>query len=300
MVAAIEVYNKPDFLYREETFAVLAVNGWELLLKAKWLADNANKVQSLYVYESATRKDGSKGKRQRVKLTRSKNPFTHSIDYIAKRLVDSGELHKRAWESIQALLEIRDTAIHFYNHGGVLSVRVQEVGTASLRNFVAVTSDWFNRDLSEFNFYLMPLSFMAQPGRTDALVLNAEEKNLLRYIEELDALGRSDDARFCVVVNLEVKLTRSGSNDAPAFRITNDPNAREIRLTEEQIREKYPWDYQQLTEACRRRYVDFKQDGAFHATLKRCREESRYGTKRLLNPASPKSPRVYFYNPNPA
>lgn len=37
-VAAIEIYNKPDFLYREEAFAVLAINGWELLLKAKWLA----------------------------------------------------------------------------------------------------------------------------------------------------------------------------------------------------------------------------------------------------------------------
>ena len=39
-VAAIEIYNKPDFLYREEAFAVLAINGWELLLKAKWLADH--------------------------------------------------------------------------------------------------------------------------------------------------------------------------------------------------------------------------------------------------------------------
>ena len=35
MLAAIEVYNKPDFFYREETFAILAINGWELLLKAR-------------------------------------------------------------------------------------------------------------------------------------------------------------------------------------------------------------------------------------------------------------------------
>ena len=31
-VAAIEIYNKPNFLYREETFSILAINGWELLL----------------------------------------------------------------------------------------------------------------------------------------------------------------------------------------------------------------------------------------------------------------------------
>ena len=34
-IAAIEIYNKPDFRYREEAFAVLAINGWELLPKAK-------------------------------------------------------------------------------------------------------------------------------------------------------------------------------------------------------------------------------------------------------------------------
>ena len=36
MMSAIEIYNKPDFKYREETFAILAINSWELLLKSKW------------------------------------------------------------------------------------------------------------------------------------------------------------------------------------------------------------------------------------------------------------------------
>ena len=34
-VAAIEIYNKPDFPYRSETFCILTINGWELLLRAK-------------------------------------------------------------------------------------------------------------------------------------------------------------------------------------------------------------------------------------------------------------------------
>ena len=37
MLAAIEVYNKPTFAYREESFAILAINSWELLLKARLL-----------------------------------------------------------------------------------------------------------------------------------------------------------------------------------------------------------------------------------------------------------------------
>ena len=55
-VAAIEIYNKPNFQYREETFSILAVNGWELLFKAKWLAENGNRIQSLYAREQNKKK----------------------------------------------------------------------------------------------------------------------------------------------------------------------------------------------------------------------------------------------------
>lgn len=51
MVAAIDVYNKLDFRYRAESFTILALNAWELLLKAKWLAMNRNRLSSLYVRE---------------------------------------------------------------------------------------------------------------------------------------------------------------------------------------------------------------------------------------------------------
>jgi len=37
MIAAIEVYNKPSFAYREESFSLLATNAWELLLKVRIL-----------------------------------------------------------------------------------------------------------------------------------------------------------------------------------------------------------------------------------------------------------------------
>ncbi len=68
-VAAIEIYNKPDFLYREEAFTVLAINGWELLLKPKWLADHNNQIRSLYVTEPRSKLDGSKSKKVQIKLT---------------------------------------------------------------------------------------------------------------------------------------------------------------------------------------------------------------------------------------
>jgi hypothetical protein len=34
LLAAIEIYNKPGFSYRDECFVILLLNAWELILKA--------------------------------------------------------------------------------------------------------------------------------------------------------------------------------------------------------------------------------------------------------------------------
>ncbi|MGI6660956.1 MAG: DUF3644 domain-containing protein [Bacillota bacterium] len=46
MVSALEVYNKPTFRYRAESFTILAINAWELLVKAKWLLDNDDDISN--------------------------------------------------------------------------------------------------------------------------------------------------------------------------------------------------------------------------------------------------------------
>lgn len=297
-VAAIEIYNKPDFLYREEAFSVLAINGWELLLKAKWLADHGNKVSTLYVMEPRTKKDGTKSKKLKIKETRSGNPFTHSLDHLAKRLVETKAFDANAWANIQALLELRDSSIHFYNHSGAFPVRLQEIGTASLKNFVAATKAWFGRDLSEFNFYLMPLSFVAMPQQTDGVVLNQEERKFLAFIEGLEPANDDANSPYSVTVNIDIKFTRSKAKDALGVKITNDPNAPSVRLTEEQIRERYPWDYDRLTSECRKRYSDFKAAQKYHDVRKRLLGDKRYGEIRFLDPGNPKSSKKPFFSPN--
>jgi len=52
VLAAIEIYNKPQFSYREEVFTILLVNGWELLLKAKIIHDNNDRIEAIYSVKS--------------------------------------------------------------------------------------------------------------------------------------------------------------------------------------------------------------------------------------------------------
>lgn len=66
VLSAIELYNKPVFSYREESFSILMVNAWELLLKAKKLKDNNGKLTCLYI--PISKKTKSEKPRQRLSI----------------------------------------------------------------------------------------------------------------------------------------------------------------------------------------------------------------------------------------
>lgn len=298
MVAAIEIYNKPGFPYRTESFAILAINGWELLLKANWLTDNRNRASSLYVYETRENADGSKSKKKYVKRTDAGNPFTHSLSYLAKKLVEDKKLDARAWVNIKVLLELRDSAVHFYNQSPAFRVRLQEIGAACAKNFATAVHDWFDRELSEFELHLMPLAFVDLPTNMDGFLLNVEEKNFLSFLEVLDKPQADPESPYSVTVNIEFRYTRSKAKDALAVQNTIDPGALAVRLTEEQIREKYPWDYQKLTDECAKRYRDFKRDTTYHTIRKGLLGDPRFGATRFLDPGNPKSAKKPFFNPN--
>jgi len=76
LISAIEIYNKPDFKYREETFALLALTAWEILLKAKVLSDHHNDPRSIYVRERRQNSHGVLSKKQYLKSNRSGNVMT--------------------------------------------------------------------------------------------------------------------------------------------------------------------------------------------------------------------------------
>ena len=80
------------------------------------------------------------------------------------------------------------------------------------------------------------------------------------------------------------------------FCLGIDPNAPVVRLTEEQIRARYPWDYRELTEKCRRRYSNFKVDKEYHQLRKSLANNPQFAHIRRLDPQNPKSPKKTFYS----
>ena len=221
------------------------------------------------------------------------------MSYIAKKLVEQKHLDRVAMDNIETLLELRNSSVHFYNQSNTeFARRLQEIGAASLKNFVLAVKEWFARDLSKFNFYLMPLSFMSLPKQTDAVVLNKEEKNFLKYLREIEAKAGDIDTEYAIAININVKFIGSQAQDATGVQLTKNPDAIEIRLTDEQIRERYPWDYKKLTSKCRNRYLDFKCDAKYHGIRKLLLKDEKFTHIRYLDPENQKSQKKQLYNPN--
>lgn len=302
-VSAIEVYNKPDFKYREETFAVLMMNAWELLLKARIVQQNSNKVSSIYVYEYKQNKRGQKSKKPTVRYNRSKNAMTIGTLKAIENLIDSGnkEIDGACKENILVLQEIRDNAVHFKNNDSFLSSKVQEVGTASLRNYLNLIRIWFDYDLSKYNFFLMPLSFFHEFDMAKSLSVEKQSdqiKNLLNFIKQQEEMHPSnEDSEFNISLKLETQFVKANSVDAMRFQYSNDPDALRINITEEDAMKKYPLSYKELTAILRKKYIDFKSDQNYHSLRKQLEENEKFARIRVLNPQNPKSAKQTFYCP---
>lgn len=300
MISAIEIYNKPDFAYREETFAILAINAWELLLKAKVLADNNNQLRSVWVYERRKTKLGGKSKKLYIKRNRAKNPQTMGLGSLIK-ILDENPLVRfdpALKDNLQALIEIRDNAVHFMNAGVDLAKQVLEIGTASLRNFVELVSQWFQDDLPMYVPCLMPIGFLPPPGTALGLSCSKEEAAVVEYVSHLIRHRSNGSSEFSVALDVNLSFTRTQETAATRVTTSNDPDAMNIHMSDEVIRERYRWDYTQLTTKLKERYIDFEVTNKYHRIRKAVTGNPAFVHRRLLDPENPRSQKKDFYNPD--
>ena len=257
MAAALELYNKPGFPYRTASFSILATNAWELLLKSKWLAINDNNRRSLYIYEYRKTVKGVNGKRQYIKRTKGNAPFTRDIGYLARKLVERNILDRKAFANLEAMIVYRNSVIHFYNPSPIFSMQVHEMSAACVKNFVHILDEWFGRTVESFGSYFLPLAFI-EPPHIEGVLLKGDEERFLGFLDSLETPETDVATPYALRIGLEVRFTKSTKKGAvPVFK-TEDPSALPIRLTEENIREQFRWDYAMLTQRCQHRYSDFK------------------------------------------
>ncbi len=91
IIGCVELHNKPIFPYRYEICTILAINGWELLLKA-YIAQNHPEIKLI-------RKDNYS------------KPFEECVSFMSSQL---GKPFLAIEENLNRLYEYRCHIIHFY------------------------------------------------------------------------------------------------------------------------------------------------------------------------------------------
>jgi hypothetical protein len=295
MLSAIEIYNKPNFLYREETFAILAVNAWELILKAHLLKSCNYNMRDLYHLEPKTKTDGTKSKLKQPKLNRTGNPTTIGIFDVISRLHEKKiKLSQNLKDSIESLIELRDNAIHFHNEK-LISKELQELGFACIKNYMNfIKMHDIDIDLTNYNFYLMPLAYVDSRIEVDA-VMTDEVKKYLDFVKnKVNKADNEDD--FTIAISIDISFKKSNSFDGLNFKYGADGVA--ITIQEVDIRTKYPLTYQEVVDIAKLRYIDFVKNYSFNTIMRAIKQNQSLCHERRLDPDNSKSQRKQFYSTN--
>ena len=300
LLAAIEIYNKPSFSYREETFSILAINAWELLFKARILQLSKNRLSSIIEYERRRLVDGSMSSMRYRKKNRSGNHVSVGLFQAHDSLVNDyrDSIPRVVRLNLEALCEVRDNAVHFLNKDISFRKKTHELGTASVKNYLHLLRKWFGTNLDDFQLYLMPIGFISSGTSVTGVVQNAEERNWMDYLAAVEG-GIDDDVSNStnLTLDIDIRFRRISESDLEV-RVTNNPDALHVQLSEEDVRDQYPWDYNILTGRLTKRFSDFKANQDYHRIRQGLEDDERFCRVRFLDPGNPRSATKRFYSPN--
>ena len=139
MIAAVEIYNKPKFDYRDECVVILLLNSWELLLKAT-LSKNGDSIfyskRRNHPYRTLSWEDA---------LGKAENYFPNAVSHLPVR------------RNLELLGTYRDNAVHFYNAKGFGTV-IYALAQTSIVNFRDYLEGVFGQHLEdEIGWQLLPI-----------------------------------------------------------------------------------------------------------------------------------------------
>ncbi len=180
MFAAIEVHNKPIFLYRYEIVVLLFINSWELLLKA-------------YIYKFL----------KKVKLVdedgKSK-PFLDCLNCVVSNL---DKKYKVLQENLERLYDFRNEIAHF--HMEEMDIIIFSLLKRNLLLYKSFLEDHYNIDITaESNLILLPIGFKKLYSPLDFLSNESAIKNSSKYAKQF--IGK--------ILESTARLTNNGIEDS--------------------------------------------------------------------------------------
>ena len=253
-LAGIEVHNKPNFSYRYEIVIMLAINAWELALKAF--------IYKFHKKEKILYKDGT----------------SKSIDDCMNIVI--GKLGKKFLpqsENIKLICEYRNMIIHFYSQE--LDIIIYSLLRKNVLFFAGFLKEQFNFDIGkESNLILLPIGFKKTISpidflSNDTILKNSsvEVKDFIEKIINSSSHLNSQGVEEAVFVDFKINLTNvrdtknadivAGVNNIQGnpinfdvikkpsnFKITNNKNAQAVNVTRDKTKSQGVLVHEEISE----------------------------------------------------
>lgn len=197
LLAAIEIYNKPQIKYRDECFVILLLNSWELLLKAIISKHGGS------IFYRKRRNEAYKTLSLDDSFVKAEKSFPAKIPALGVR------------RNLDLLSTYRDNAVHFYNESEFGMV-VYALAQTSIVNFRDLLLDVFGEDLSNhINWSLLPLGvnppvdpveYIAGKGKAGRPKAGAVQQFLREIQTAADEVSNAGDDTGRVLTIFHVKL----------------------------------------------------------------------------------------------
>jgi hypothetical protein len=289
IIGCVELHNKPVFSYRYEVCTILAINAWELILKA-YIAENCIDIKLI-------KKDGSS------------KPFDECVAAVSSKI---GKDFRAIEENLNKLYEYRCHIIHFYKDK--IDTIIYSLIHKSILFYNDFAKKYFNIDLAEeTNLMLLPIGFKPFASPVDFLSKQSELekssnavqtfiKSIVKSTEMLISEGISDSilTGFNIAVINETRIANADiiagitknenesklsiSNVLGAIKITNDENAKKVMIEEESLfKTIYTIPYDDVVNKARNLFSDFKQNAHFNKIMKMIKKNPNLHRKRFLD-----------------
>ncbi len=293
--SAVEIHNKPQFLYRYPTVSMLIINAWELMLKAY-----------IYKYISNTKIYEKDDKKHTISF--SKALILVRDDVNTK---EGSKSFNAVYANLDLIEQYRNTNVHYFDEE--LNPAIYMLLSRSVINYNNFLDKYFNKDITkESSLFILPIGFNIPFNPIDFLNKNYDSVNndfvsaIIKYIKELN----DDNIQEPIIVGFDTLLTsvKNISNSDiiaaineqdkqaipvyKAYRLTDDPNAPVIKSVDEILPDL---EYKEYVKKILDKDNTIKQNPKFHAINKLIKEDNTLCKIRHLNPNNKKSPKQCFY-----
>lgn len=275
MISAIEIYNKPFFLYREECVVILLTNAWELLLKGV-LNERGEEIYYPKEGEEEARTLSLAGVIKRVKNKVPQKNFPSAWD-----------------ENIRIIKGYRDKATHYYSQKD-MPATLYPLFQASIKNFRDIMDNVFSEKLEDdINWKVLPLGINTPINIVSYLSNNARSGNEIgkEILDTMKVLQSEDrdteglvslfEVRFVSSKNADFTVAIDGENRSDARVITKkvDPNMTHQLFTKDVV-ERVRKKRQFTKEFTSYTFQAIKWRHEIHENLRYCWKLSGTGTRK--------------------